>query len=107
MTHERAIAVTGANGFIGSNLVLRLRECGYDVAPITRETDPLEAEKAIAEADTIFHLAGINRPVDESEFRFNIDYADWLADIVAQRGHKPLIVFSSSTKAAEETPYGV
>jgi UDP-2-acetamido-2,6-beta-L-arabino-hexul-4-ose reductase len=107
MTHERqTVAVTGANGFLGSNLVLRLRECGYEVAPITREKGLAEAERTIGAADSIFHLAGVNRPADESEFRFNADYTHWLADVVARSGRRPLVVFSSSTRAAEESAYG-
>ena len=106
MTHERQpIAVTGAKGFIGSNLVLRLKESGYNVAPISRDTETAEAEDAIARADTIFHLAGINRPADESDFEFNAEYTSWLADLVARSERKPLIVFASSAKASEDTAY--
>jgi len=107
MRHERLrVAVTGAKGFIGSNLVLRLRECGHEVSPIIRESDPGEAEQAIATADTIFHIAGINRPEDESEFRANAENAAWLAEAVARSGRNPLIVFSSSIKAEEDSAYG-
>ena len=107
MTHERQpIVVTGANGFIGSNLVLRLKEAGYNVAPISRNTETAEAEDATACADTIFHLAGINRPANESDFEFNAGYTSWLADIAARSERKPLIVFASSAKADEETAYG-
>jgi UDP-2-acetamido-2,6-beta-L-arabino-hexul-4-ose reductase len=107
MTHERPlIAVTGSNGFIGSNLVLRLRESGYQVAAIARETDIAKAESAIARAHTIFHLAGVNRPTDESKFQFNPEYTSWLADAVARSGRNPLIVFASSAKATEDSAYG-
>jgi UDP-2-acetamido-2,6-beta-L-arabino-hexul-4-ose reductase len=107
MTHERQpIAVTGANGFIGSNLVLRLKEAGHEVAPIGRDTDLGAAERAIAAADAIFHLAGVNRPADDSEFAFNPEYTSWLADIIARSERKPLVIFASSAKASEDTPYG-
>jgi len=104
---RRRIAVTGAKGFLGSNLVLRLSEQGHDVRPITRETAAREAEQEIAAAEIIFHLAGANRCTDESEFlRSNRDYTAWLADVVARAGARPLIVYSSSAKAAEESAYG-
>lgn len=101
------IAVTGSNGFLGSNLVLRLREQGHEVRPITRETATDEAEREIAAAEIIFHLAGASRHQDESELlRSNRDYTIWLAGIVARAGAKPLIVYSSSAKAVDESPYG-
>jgi UDP-2-acetamido-2,6-beta-L-arabino-hexul-4-ose reductase len=106
-SERRVIAVTGANGFLGSNLVLRLQEQGHDVRPITRETPRVDSERELAGAEVIFHLAGANRPKAEAEFyKTNRDLTAWLADAVAGGGHKPLIVYTSSGKAAEETPYG-
>jgi UDP-2-acetamido-2,6-beta-L-arabino-hexul-4-ose reductase len=106
MIHERAkIAVTGANGFIGSNLVLRLIECGREVTPITRETNLATAENAIASAEIIIHLAGVNRPADDGEYCSNADQAAWLADVVGRSDLTPLIIFSSSAKAVEESAY--
>jgi len=108
MTFEpRKIAVTGAKGFLGTNLVLRLNEEGHCVRPIARDSDLEEAESALAEADVIFHLAGANRPDDKTEYlRSNRDYSAWVADVVAESGRKPLIVHSSSAKALDETEYG-
>lgn len=101
------IAVTGASGFLGSNLVLRLKEQGYSVRPITRHMAREEVERDLAAADTIFHLAGANRPKEEGDYyRSNRDYTAWLAQTIAASRHKPLIVFSSSAKAAEDSAYG-
>ena len=107
MSHEQqTVAVTGANGFIGSNLVLRLKECGYGVRPIARETELSDAREAIACAGTVFHVAGINRAADETLFRSNEDHAAWLAEVIGRSGHTPLVVFSSSIKATEDSAYG-
>ena len=108
MTHERRkVAVTGANGFLGSNLVIRLREEGHDVASIARDTDPDEAAAALADSDFVFHLAGANRPSDDGEFLgSNRDYTAWVAGAIAAGGRKPLLVYSSSAKATEESAYG-
>lgn len=106
-SERRVIAVTGANGFLGSNLVLRLKEQGHDVSPITRETARDDAERELAGAEVIFHLAGANRPRGEAEYyEINRDLTAWLADVVAPSERKPLIVYSSSGKATEDTPYG-
>lgn len=108
MRSDGRIAVTGASGFLGSNLLLRLKEERYKVTPITRETDRQAAQGELAAADVIFHLAGANRCEDESEYlRSNRDYTAFVATAAAEGGRKPLIVYSSSAKAAEETPYGL
>jgi UDP-2-acetamido-2,6-beta-L-arabino-hexul-4-ose reductase len=101
------IAVTGANGFLGANLVVRLTEDGHEVRPITRETAPSDAGTALGEAEIIFHLAGVNRPDDEGEFlRSNRDYTSLVAQHVAAGGNRPFIIYSSSAKALDDSPYG-
>lgn len=105
---SRRIVVTGANGFVGKNLVVRLGEAGYaDVAAVTRDTDPTALRAAVASADAIFHLAGANRPEREEEFlEVNRDFTGELASAVEAAGTRPLIVYASSTKAVDDTPYG-
>jgi UDP-2-acetamido-2,6-beta-L-arabino-hexul-4-ose reductase len=107
MPEQQTIAVTGANGFLGSNLVLRLREIGHDVRAVTRETPPSEMRAAFSVASTVFHLAGVNRPDNDSEFlASNRDYTRLIAKSIAKGGRKPLIVYSSSAKAQEKSAYG-
>lgn len=101
------IAVTGADGFIGSNLILRLQDQGHNVRPITRQTSPFEAQDYLASASIIFHLAGSNRPDEEEDFLLsNRDYTKFVANVVAEGGLRPLIIYSSSVKALEDEPYG-
>src|SRR5579872_6515465 len=104
---RQRIAVTGANGFIGSNLILRLQDEGHDVLPVTRDISPLEAQDRLASASVIFHLAGASRPEEGEDFmRSNKDYTKFVAKVVAEAGLRPLIVYSSSAKALEDEPYG-
>ena len=104
---RQLIAVTGANGFIGSNLILRLKDEGRDVRPVTREMSALEAEGRLASASVIFHLAGTSRPVQDEEFlRSNRDYTKWVSRAIAKGGLKPLVVYSSSARALENELYG-
>lgn len=103
----RIVAVTGANGFVGRNLVLRLTEQGFDVRPITRETAPEAARAALGAADIVFHLAGANRPDDPAAFmRDNRDYAALVADAIRAGGRRPLVLCSSSVKAEDRSDYG-
>lgn len=101
------IAVTGADGFIGRNLVVRLGERGRAVRPITRETPAPQMQAAIGGSDVVIHLAGANRPADPADFlRTNRDHTADVARAIAAGGRRPLVVFASSVKAAEDTPYG-
>lgn len=101
------VAVTGAAGFIGSNLVMRLREQGYDVRPIDRQTGSDEARRSITESSAIFHLAGANRPTDPGDFdRDNVEFTKFVADAVREGGNQPLVVYSSSMRAGEPGDYG-
>ncbi len=64
------IVVTGANGFIGKNLCVMLREQGYqNVFEVTRETSSEKLVLILKDADFVYHLAGVNRPKDDSEFQ--------------------------------------
>ncbi|MCB2153904.1 NAD(P)-dependent oxidoreductase [bacterium] len=79
--------VTGATGFVGQNLCERLRREEWEVRALVRKTSrtdflekigcefvqgTLESEKAIgratADADAIFHLAGLTKAVRPQEF---------------------------------------
>ena len=64
----RRIAITGADGFIGRNVAVRLGELGDAVLPITRASMPDDWHRALAQADAVIHLAGANRPTDPGEF---------------------------------------
>ena len=102
----RTVAVTGATGFLGRNLVVRLSETDLRVLPITRDTPPQHAERIIAAADVVFHLAGAVRPTDQVEFARTADYTRGVADAIIRGGRRPLVIVSSSTRAADDSDYG-
>lgn len=62
------IMITGAGGFMGRNLSETLREGRpEDELALMDLGTPREAlEAAAAEADFVFHLAGVNRPEDRT-----------------------------------------
>lgn len=106
------ILVTGAQGFIGQNLTVRCGESGrFTVIPYGRGDDPARLRDLVAEADAVIHLAGENRPADESAFdKVNAGLTRTLCDAIrgAVSGSErriPLIL-ASSIQAERDNPYG-
>lgn len=102
------IVITGADGFIGRNLRLRLKESGAtSVVPVTRSTSDEELARSLASADFVFHLAGVNRPPDPSAFdEGNAVATQRLCDALAATGRRIPVAFTSSTQASLDNPYG-
>lgn len=63
--------------------------------------------ESLASADVVYHLAGVNRPVDPSDHeKVNAGLTAALVGHLRELGRKPLIVLSSSIQAALDNPYG-
>ncbi len=103
------ILVTGANGFIGKNLCVMLSESGYtDIVKTDIETSRDELTDALNVADFVFHLAGVNRPKDDSEFTSgNSDLTSFIVNTLEQSGRQTPLMISSSIQAERDNPYGV
>lgn len=103
---ERRVLVTGARGFIGSNLVLRMRELGFDVDGFDVEDDPASLPARVRAATAVVHLAGVNRPQDPQEFtEGNAGLtARVCAAIEAAGGTIPLVMVSSAYAARADEP---
>ncbi len=105
--HRLKILVTGAVGFIGKHVADALRLRDHEVFSATEETPPDQLRIWALEAEAVVHLAGSNRPVEESEFaRVNRDLTAQLADWLGANPHHPTIILSSSTQAELDNPYG-
>ncbi|HWI86374.1 MAG TPA: NAD-dependent epimerase/dehydratase family protein [Sphingomonas sp.] len=99
------ILITGADGFIGRNLGVRLRELGFDPIPVTRRTGDISS--AVADADFVIHLAGANRPTDPADFMaVNRDVSARLGDAVVVAGRRIPLIFASTSRALEDSEYG-
>lgn len=103
------VMITGADGFIGRNLRLRLSQRpDVEVVPFTRQHDPSELPALLHNVDVIFHLAGINRPQDSSEFAAgNAALTRALCAGVLETGRAIRTIYSSSTQAAGQSGYGM
>ena len=106
------VLVTGANGFIGKNLVVRLRELPrFAVTEFVRSDDVAALPQLLARADAVVHLAGENRPADPSSFaqvntRLTVVICNAIAAQVASGGRRVPLVLASSTQAEQGNPYG-
>lgn len=100
------LLITGANGFIGKNLRASLAQSCHRLWPIDVESGEAELRVAAQAADFVFHLAGVNRPLNEGEFATgNAGFTETLAALL-EAGKKPPVLMSGSTQAALGNPYG-
>lgn len=109
---DRNVLVTGANGFIGKNLRVRLGELpGFQVLAFVRGDDVGQLPALLAQADAVIHMAGENRPQDESAFALvntglTVALCDAIAAQVSKHGRTVPLLLASSTQAERDNPYG-
>jgi UDP-2-acetamido-2,6-beta-L-arabino-hexul-4-ose reductase len=102
------VLVTGANGFIGKNLVLRLREqlC-IEVLIFARGDTDAALHASLVLADVVIHLAGENRPSSPDEFeRVNAGLTRQICDSLRALGKSTPLLLASSAQAELDNPYG-
>lgn len=105
------ILVTGANGFVGKNLVTTLQTI-QDGRNRTRnlkieeiycydmQSTQEELEQYCQQCDFVFHLAGVNRPKQQSEFmEGNFGFTNTLLDTLKKYQNRCPMMISSSIQA--------
>ena len=113
------ILITGAGGFIGKNLICALENIrdGKDrshpelsigeIFRCTRQTTEAELKGFCAQADFVFHLAGVNRTKEQAEFMAgNRDFTGALLQLLEEAENPCPVMLSSSVQAALFNPYG-
>jgi UDP-2-acetamido-2,6-beta-L-arabino-hexul-4-ose reductase len=103
------ILVTGAQGFIGKNLIAELRNQNYtNIYEFDRETEMSLLDEYCKEVDFVFHLAGVNRPKDQSEFMDgNSGFTSTLLETLKKHQNNCTVMISSTIQAELDNPYGV
>jgi UDP-2-acetamido-2,6-beta-L-arabino-hexul-4-ose reductase len=102
------VLVTGSKGFVGRNLCAVLGTIeSVEVMEFDCENTSAELEGMLAEADLIFHLAGVNRPKNNEEFKSgNAGLTEEICMILQRLGRSPKIILASSIQAELNNPYG-
>ncbi|MCX7087146.1 MAG: hypothetical protein NTV00_03730, partial [Methylococcales bacterium] len=69
------VLITGSDGFIAKNLIVRLGELdAIEVLTFSRQMPEQQLFDSVADVDAVVHLAGVNRPPSPEEFtRGNTD----------------------------------
>lgn len=114
------ILITGAKGFIGKNLIAQLNNIKEGKAKEERISSDLTVfaydvdsnleslDEYCREADFVFHLAGVNRPKEQSEFmEGNFGFTSVLLDTLQKYGNTCPVMLASSIQAELDNPYGV
>lgn len=113
------VLVTGANGFVGKNLCLSLKNIrdGKDrthpelkiegVFEYDVDSTPEELDHYCSDADFVFNLAGVNRPKEQSEFMSgNFGFASVLLDTLKKHNNRAPVMLASSIQATLIGRYG-
>lgn len=108
MERPMRILVTGARGFIGKNLLVRLGEwAGIEALTFARGDSVETLAARVAQADAIVHLAGENRPSDIADFaQVNTELTRTLCAAIRQTARSIPLLLASSTQAERDNPYG-
>ena len=112
------ILVTGANGFVGKNLVENLKNIrdgknrtrpGIEIGELYEfdlDSSISDLDRWCSDCDFVFNLAGVNRPKDPSEFAGNYGFAGELLKILKKHENKCPVMLSSSIQATLAGRFG-
>lgn len=103
------VLVTGHEGFIGKNLVLRLREIpGVEVLSFGRNNELSSLDKLVENVDVVVHLAGENRPEDPRDFELvNVELTKEVCKALQKTDRKIKLLLASSVQVDQNNPYGL
>lgn len=103
------IGITGANSFLGRNLVKALIKEGHDALSFSGDIrNPAEVAEFVKKCNTIYHFAGCNRGVDKDVYETNMLGGANIVASSAAIGDRHIIFPSSNYLLRDpEHPYSV
>lgn len=105
----KRIGITGPNGFVAGWVTRRLRQDpACEVVALERSDwdSPSALRSFVGGCDTVVHLAGVNRGEPDEVESANLSLAKKLVGACRNAGVTPHIVYASTTKRTEDSPYG-
>ena len=102
------VLITGAKGFLGKNLVSNLKlDKDIIIYEYDKENTLADLDKFTSNCDFVFHLAGVNRPKDNTEFmKGNFGFTSTLLNYLKKNNNKCPVMISSSIQASLDNEYG-
>jgi UDP-2-acetamido-2,6-beta-L-arabino-hexul-4-ose reductase len=101
------ILVTGSNGFIGKNLVNRLKTFKHiDLVYLNKNDDISSLLDMHNDIEMIFHFAGINRPEKADDYILNYSITSLIVDELIIRKLFIPIIYTSSIQVNLNNDYG-
>jgi UDP-2-acetamido-2,6-beta-L-arabino-hexul-4-ose reductase len=102
------ILVTGAKGFVGKNLIVTLERLeDLEIYQFDIDTNPALLDTYTMDCEFVFHLAGVNRPQNASEFmEGNFGFTSELLNSLKNNHNTCPILITSSIQADLDNPYG-
>ncbi len=103
------ILITGAKGFIGRNLVAELsrEKETYQLFEVDIDTPETLLCEYLKCCDFVVHLAGVNRPKTEDEFKTgNANFTEFVVSMLEKREQKVPLLITSSIQSDLDNPYG-
>ncbi len=103
------VFVTGSDGFVAKNLILRLKERkDIHLVLFNKKNKTSDLLNLLENIDFIFHFAGVNRSQNEEDFQnTNVGLTHDLIEAVKKTGCAAPIIYTSSIQAELENPYGI
>lgn len=102
------VLVTGSEGFIGKNLCasLQLRD-DIELLKFNRDSSKDSLAEYVLQADFIFHVAGVNRPETDKEFKVvNTQLTEKIISILRSGKRTTPLLITSSAQAILDNAYG-
>jgi len=99
------VLVTGADGFIGKNLITSFPEF-VTVIKHTRTNSIHDLKDKVISSNIIFHLAGVNKGKHQDFVDGNVSLTETIARILDEKKEKTHLIFSSTIHIERRDDYG-
>lgn len=98
MHYKKNILITGSSGFIGSNLLIYLKnlENNFKVSLLKYNSSEKSIDEKTKNIDIVFHLAGVNRASNLKQFDNNFKFTDKICNSLIKNHSKSIIIFAST-----------